>query len=422
MRSPAEGSPATAARLLLAVTRDRQTSDQALARIASTPRIRDTFYGTLRHLFALRRSVDSALRNPLASKHEDVYCLMLVGAYQLAFTRVPDHAAINETVAGCRAIRKPWARGLVNAVLRQIQRRGLPIECSDAHEHPPWMTERVRRDFPDQADAIFSANMSRAPMCVRVNGSLVANDVYKRQLDDSGIPHTDGFQPEFVILATPMPAAQLPGFAEGLASVQDAGAGFVADILTPEPRSRVLDACAAPGGKLFHLTERFPDAVFVAVDASATRLEQMEAEAARLRHKVYAVHGDATELSWWDGQPFDRILLDTPCSGSGTLRRHPDIRLLREASDLEGYARLQRRLLTNLWQTLRPGGNLLYCTCSLFAEENDQVIAAFLNAADDATTSPLSLASGVPRAHGWQLLPTESRTDGFYYALLSKQT
>ncbi len=417
----AEGSPATASRLLLAVTRDKQTSDQALERFPSTPQARDTFYGTLRHFFALRRCVDEALRKPLPNKHQDVYSLMLVGAYQLVYARIPDHAAINESVAGCRTLRKSWAKGLVNAVLRQVQRHGLPNGCSDASEHPAWMAERIRRDFPGQAGAIFSANMDRAPMSVRINRRLIATDDYRRQLTDSGIVFGDGFQDEFVILAAPMPAARLPGFGEGLAAIQDAGGGFAADILAPEPGARVLDACAAPGGKLFHLAERFPEAATIAIDSSPTRLERLAAEAARLRHSVNARQGDATKLTWWDGQAFDRVLLDAPCSGSGTLRRHPDIRLLRQASDLEKYARLQRRLLTNLWQTLRPGGNLLYCTCSLFAEENDEVIGAFLKAADDAQASPLSLATGVGRAHGWQLLPTDSRTDGFYYALLTKR-
>ena len=206
-----------------------------------------------------------------------------------------------------------------------------------------------------------------------------------------------------------------------MAAIQDAGAGYASGILAPEPGSRVLDACAAPGGKLFHLLERFPGVTAVALDSSAQRLERLSAEAGRLRHPVNALHGDVTELTWWDGEAFDRILLDAPCSGSGTLRRHPDIKLLKKASDLDGYAQLQSRLLTNLWQTLRPGGNLLYCTCSLFAEENDQVVAAFLNVADDAETSPASLASGLARTYGWQLLPTDSRTDGFYYALLSKR-
>jgi 16S rRNA (cytosine967-C5)-methyltransferase len=419
--SPAEGTPATAARLLLAVLRDKQTSDQALERIPSTPQVRDTFYGTLRHVFCLQRGVDKALRKPLANKHRDVYCLMLVGAYQLAYARMPDHAAINETVAGCRALRKPWATGLVNALLRHIQRKGLPNDCSDASEHPSWMAERIHRDFPDRAGAIFSANMGRAPMCVRINRRLVATDGYRQRLADSGIAFSGGFQDEFIILTAAMPTARLPGFGDGLAAIQDAGAGFAADILAPERGSRVLDACAAPGGKLFHLLERFPDATTLAIDSSTARLERLEAEAARLHHNVNARQGDATELTWWDGQPFDRVLLDAPCSGSGTLRRHPDIRLLRAASDLDDYARLQGRLLTNLWQTLRPGGNLLYCTCSLFAEENDEVIGAFLKAADDAEARPLSLATGVARAHGWQLLPTDSRTDGFYYALLTKR-
>ncbi len=421
LQRPSDSSPITAARLLLAVVRDRRTTDQALARITSTPRARDTFYGTLRHFLTLRRCVDGALRKSLPKQHQDVYCLMLVGAYQLLYARVPDHAAINETVAGCRTIRKSWATGVVNAVLREIQRKGLPNECSAESEHPGWMAERIRRDFPQQADAIFSANLTRAPMSLRINRRLTSTDAYRRQLADSEIAFADGFQDEFVILEAPLPAAQLPGFREGLAAIQDAGAGFAADILAPEPGSKVLDACAAPGGKLFHLAERFPEADLVALDSSAPRLQQLKAEAGRLHHAVPVLLGDATELTWWDGERFDHILLDAPCSGSGTLRRHPDIKLLRNAADLASYARLQACLLTNLWRTLRPGGNLLYCTCSLFAEENDQVVAAFLKVADDAEVGPVSLASGVARTYGWQLLPTEARTDGFYYALLSKR-
>ncbi len=419
---------ATAARLLAAVVVDRQTSDQALARIPAGPSSRDMFYGALRHYFSLGREVNAALRKPLRQKDMDIWCLLIVGAYQLRHSRVPDHAAINETVAACTSMKKTSLGGLVNGVLRALQRSGQPDSNptersfgSPADEFPPWMARLIARDFPEQATAILAASLARAPLTLRINRQRCVPDDYRKMLDAQHIGHAPGFRDEYVVLAQPQPADTLPGFDRGLIAIQDAGAGFVADLLTCSPGDRLLDACAAPGGKLFHLLECQPDLQALALDKSANRMSSLEAEARRLGHTPVTRIADAATLDWWDGEPFDAILIDAPCSGSGTLRRHPDIKVLRNESDLAGYARQQSALLRNLWFALRPGGSLLYCTCSLFAEENDAVVAEFLAVADNAEFRTIALPTGMPRKYGWQLLPIERRTDGFYFSLLNKK-
>ncbi|MDH3644443.1 MAG: 16S rRNA (cytosine(967)-C(5))-methyltransferase RsmB, partial [Gammaproteobacteria bacterium] len=287
-------------------------------------------------------------------------------------------------------------------------------------EFPQWINERVRRDYPDRADAITVANLSRAPLIVRINLKRTSASEYQASLAAAGIGYQVVFRPEHLVLDEAMPAESLPGFDAGLVAIQDAGAGFAATILEAGPGARVLDACAAPGGKLFHLMERREDIQALALDKSADRLQHLQLEAARLGHRPETLTGDAGDLDWWDTTEFDAILVDAPCSGSGTLRRHPDIKLLRKPADLGDYAGLQLRLLTNLWRTLRPGGSLLYCTCSLFTEENDAIVADFLAATDDAGVKDISLPTGIPRKFGWQLLPTDRNTDGFYFSLLNK--
>lgn len=392
-------------------------------------------YGSLRHYFSLSAAVEPWLRQPFRSKDLDVLQLLIVGAYQLHHTRVPDHAAISETVNACGRLGKPWARGLVNAVLRRCQEeRDANPDEAPAFEHPEWLESRLRAEYGAAAEALMTANNQRAPMTLRINARRVDPADYQARLADAGIhgrppalessgavPTATAPGPATWVLEAPTPAALLPGFEEGLVAVQDAGAQFAAPLLAPAPGQRVLDACAAPGGKLFHLLEHCPGAELTAVEQNPERLEHLLTEARRLGHQGFtAVAGDATRLDWWDGQPFQRILLDAPCSGTGTLRRHPDIKVLRGASDVARHQELQHRLLANLWHVLEPGGSLLYCTCSVLAEENDDVIGSFLARQADARLDPVRLASGAATRHGWQLLPTNPDTDGFYYALLRK--
>lgn len=413
---------ATAARLLTLVARDGLTAEQALRRTPSDALTRELFYGTMRHFFCLRSAVNRRLARPLREADAEVFYLLLVGAYQLRFARIPDHAAINETVAACRALRRPWAAKLVNGLLRALQRS---VDRSAAHpadiDHPPWMVDLLRSDYGTLAEPLLDACMDRAPLTLRINRRKCPPRRYRSLLENHGIAFTLGMREEQVILEQPMPADELPGYNEGLVAIQDGGAGFAATLLAPRPRARILDACAAPGGKLFHLLECQPAGAATALDKSPSRMETLRAEARRLGHTAATAVADARNVDWWDGDPFDTVLLDAPCSGSGTLRRHPDIKILRTFDDLDRYARQQLELLGGLWHTLRPGGSLLYCTCSLFAQENDLVVGEFLATTTNASIRRIALPTGIPRRYGWQLLPTDHRTDGFYYALLTKE-
>lgn len=436
-------SRADAARALHRVVFEHETLDQAASGGQLSSEAQEMLYGSLRHYFSLSASVNRTLHRPLKAKDHIIWCLMLVGAYQRFYMRVPDHAAMNETVEACRTLGRPWAKGLVNAVLRRI------TQTERSFEHPDWMQRRLREDYGADAEAIMLANNERAPMTLRVNAARTSPADYEAALQQAGIAFrrrtkvfvqgsvslTTG--PETLILQSPVPSRGLPGYDEGLVSIQDAGAQFAAHLLEPGAGGRVLDACAAPGGKLFHLAERFPEALITGLEVSPARLERLRQEARRLQHPVAdrgaeqrapgtveqglrLLQADARNLDWWDGTPYDHILLDAPCSGSGTLRRHPDIKILRQAADLQKYAELQESLLVNLWHVLRGGGTLLYCTCSLFAKENDDVIAGFTASHADATLVPFALDSGRPTRCGWQLLPTDTDTDGFYYARLRR--
>jgi 16S rRNA (cytosine967-C5)-methyltransferase len=422
------GERAEAARLLRRIAMGGEPSDQVFGRRAASPLVQELVLGSVRHWFSLSAAVDAALHRPMQAKDQDLYALLVVGAYQLRHMRVPDHAAIFETVAACTALRKPWARGLVNALLRQFAQGGQDDQTDRSFEHPPWLEARLRAEYPD-AEAIMTANNRRAPQSLRVNLRRSDPAAYRARLGAAGVavlPMTaangrQGFEPETLTLARPLPAADLPGYAEGIVSIQDAGAQFAAPLLVPRAGERVLDACAAPGGKLFHLAERQPDAVYLGVDRSEHRLEHVRQEARRLGHTRVALRAaDATSLDWWDGTPFHRVLLDAPCSGTGTLRRHPDIKLLRRPEHVTAAAALQQRLLENLWHLLAPGGTLVYCTCSILSTENDAVVAAFLERHAEAEKVPFELTTGRTTRHGWQLLPTDPLTDGFYYSRMRK--
>jgi 16S rRNA (cytosine967-C5)-methyltransferase len=419
---------AEAARLLHRVAARRQTTDQAFAGVDHSPLVQELVFGSLRHYFSLRRLIGSLLTNPLKPKDQELMFLMIVGAYQLIHMRVPDHAAIFETVNACRLLGRPWATGLVNAVLRKCAQARPEAERS--FEHPEWLEGALREGYED-AESIMAANNARAPMTLRINLARTTPEAYLAHLEAArlAVRPTNGtlagsgewVGPETQVMLSPISTQALPGHSEGLVSVQDAGAQVAANLLAPRPGDRVLDACAAPGGKLFHLIERYPEAQLIAVEKNPRRMEQLRGDGRRLGHSNYAsLIGDATSLDWWDGIPFQQVLIDAPCSGTGTLRRHPDIKVLRKQGDITAFAGLQQRLLANLWRTLSPGGNLLYCTCSLLAAENDSVIGAFLAQQQDASVSTLKLSSGRATRHGWQLLPTDPDTDGFYYARMIK--
>jgi 16S rRNA (cytosine967-C5)-methyltransferase len=437
-----------AARVLLEIIYNHKTLDQTFDYAHASALQRELVYGTLRHYFSLEKLVHDQLSRALRSKDLDLRCLMLVGAYQLHFMRIPDHAAINETVSACRSLRKPWARSLVNAVLRKVAEGTLPDLAERSFELPVWMVEKISAQYSD-GDLIMAATLNRAPMSLRVNASKLSPQEYAEKLTQAEIRYFTGWQAENLLLAAPVPARDLPGHEEGLVSIQDAGALFASHLIAESappstPPSRILDACAAPGGKLFHIVEQADDATVVGLEISDSRLEHLIKEASRLGHleDLTLLKADARQLDWYDGTPYDAILVDAPCSGSGTLRRHPDIKILRQESDLSSYAAVQKELLANLWQTLAPGGTLLYCTCSIFREENDAVVAAHLAATADAELLPFELPTGRATEHGWQLVPLphqspaqqssaqqsepaqptpDKSVDGFYFARMTRR-
>jgi len=386
-------------------------------------------YGTLRWQPRLAAVADSLLDRPLKDKDSDVYCLILLGLYQLIHTRIPDHAALAETVAAAHGLGKPWAKALVNAVLRRFQRERAAVLASvDGSEatacaHPDWLLRLLKAAWPEQWQAIVAANNARPPMTLRVNARRVSRAAYLEQLVEQGqqaraAPHTS----HGLVLDVPLDVERLPGFAKGLASVQDAAAQLAAPLLDLAPGQRVLDACAAPGGKTGHILELQPAlGELVALDADEQRLARVRENLVRLGLEAWLVRGDASApAQWWDGAPFDRILLDAPCSATGVIRRHPDIKVLRHQQHITELAQSQRRMLGALWPLLRPGGMLLYATCSVLPQENEQLIGEFLGASRDARERPIEATWGHQVGVGRQILPGEDGMDGFYYACLHK--
>ena len=381
--------------------------------------------GSVRHFYSLSDEVNSRLTTPLKARDAIVFCLLLVGAYQLRHTRIPSYASVNETVNATRQIGRPWARGLVNQILRRIALEPPPSTTSiEAKlDHPTWLIESVREDYPDTWEAILKVSLTRAPLSLRVNATVMNRDAYQELLMERGVSAHLGAPSENLVLDTPVSAVELPGLTVGWVSVQDSGAMWAAPLLAGAPGQRVLAACAAPGGKAMHLIERYPGIELVALDVDSDRCELVRAECRRFGlDPGLVVHGDGTRLDWWDGTPFQRILLDAPCSGTGTLRRHPDIKLLKRESDLQQYYDLQSRLLANLWQALDIGGRLLYCTCSILSRENDRVVERFVSQTLDASFRTIAADWGISTRFGRQLLPTDGGSDGFYYAILEKRS
>ncbi len=411
---------ARAARNLKAILSGRRTTDWATGTPNQSSLSLELTYGCLRHYFALAEQINTLLAKPLRDQDQDLYGLLLVGAYQLQHTRIPPHAALNETVSATEQLRKAWAKGLINAVLRKLP--GDPPAA--ATNHPDWLRQRLNDEYGADAGALMAANNSRGPLCLRINTSKIAPADYRRRLDAEGIGYARSWPENALILNAPQPAASLPGFNAGWVAVQDIAAQLALRPLLDRaaPGQRLLDACAAPGGKLFGLIEARTGLAITAIDNAPKRLDTLREIAHRLGHEQFdCLAADAGSLDWWDGKPFDLVLLDAPCSGTGTLRRHPEIKVLRGPADIRRSARKQAALLTNLWYSLRPGGTLLYCTCSILSEENDQVVAAFLSKRSDAHAGAIGLPTGRATRHGWQLLPLDPATDGLYVAAIEKR-
>jgi 16S rRNA (cytosine967-C5)-methyltransferase len=377
----------------------------------------------------LQALLDHLLERPLDAREPAVRALLLIGLYQLHHLRVPAHAAVAETVTAARQLRKSWAAGLVNAVLRSFLRQRvelvamLEMDREARTAHPRWLLDALERDWPDDWPAIVAANNAHPPLTLRVNTRRLGREDYQSRLAEAGWTAEPGAAPMALTLAEPVEPTLLPGFAEGWVSVQDAAAQWAAPLLDLGPGLRVLDACAAPGGKTGHLLESVPDLDLIALDRDVARLERVRENLARLRSSAHLVVGDAERpAEWWDGIPYDRILVDAPCSATGVIRRHPDIKLLRRERDIAALAESQRTMLSSLWPLLRPDGRLLYVTCSVLRRENEEVVAAFLAAHPDAWEPPSVADWGRASTHGRQILPGEAGMDGFYYAVLVKRT
>jgi 16S rRNA (cytosine967-C5)-methyltransferase len=355
--------------------------------------------------------------------------LLLLGLYQLRALRVAPHAAVKETVEAAAALGKPWAKDLINACLRGYLRETQRAEAAIRDDetlrlsHPRWLLEELKRVYPDGWESIAQANNARPPMSLRVNLARTTRAAYLAELAAARIgARASPLCDSAVLLEEPRPVGNLPGFAQGLASVQDVAAQFAAGLLDAQPGERVLDACAAPGGKTTHVLERTPGlADLVAVDRDAGRVDLLRENLERLGLRARLAVADASRPGdWWDGQPFDRILLDTPCSATGVIRRHPDIKLRRKPNEIEQLAHTQGQLLAGLWPLLRGGGKLLYVTCSVLPRENEAQITTFLAEHADAAVCGPALPVGQARRVGWQILPGEQDLDGFYYVCLAK--
>ena len=425
------GPRSTAARALAQVLAGRSLSavlPTALAPLApeARPLLQELCYGTLRWLGRLDALLSRLMRRPLKDKDADIRALLLSGLYQLEYMEIKPHAAVSETVAATAELGKPWARGLVNGVLRTYQRDRARLlgevdrDEATALAHPRWLVEALQAAWPDRWAEIAAANNARPPMTLRVNLRQGSREAYLETLAAEGLeaqpaPHTEAG----ITLARPVSVERLPGFDQGRVSVQDGAAQLAAQLLAPQPGERVLDACAAPGGKTGHLLERGAGVELVALDSDPERLRRVEENLRRLDLPAQLIAGDAgAPETWWDGRPFDRILLDAPCSGTGVIRRHPDIKHLRRGEDIAPLAEQQGRILRALWPLLKPGGMLVYATCSIIPEENDRQVARFLESCRDARELPIAAEWGHTATAGRQILPGEDGMDGFYYACL----
>lgn len=392
----------------------------------STALIQELSYGVCRWYHRLQFYAQVLLEKPLRAKDSDVHCLILLGLYQLFYLRIPAHAAIHETVEDAALLGKPWAKSLVNAVLREAQRQREDLlaraerDYAVWYSHPEWLLKRLKQEWPADYRVILDANNARAPMTLRVNLSKITRSEYVALLGQHELPARESdLVATALLLDSPCDVRTLPGFAEGLVSVQDEASQLVAQLLPLGPGLRVLDACAAPGGKTCALLEAEPGLHILALDKEERRLPRMRDNLTRLAQQAEVRCGDITTDSFL-AESFDRILLDVPCSATGVIRRHPDIKLLRTETEVTALYQTQQALLRAAWPLLVPGGYLLYSTCSVLAEENHLQIERFLAEQPAAKIQPLEIPAARLCAAGLQLLPIPGGNDGFYYALLRK--
>lgn len=427
---------AAAARAVAGVLSGRSLDDSlapelAAVAIVDRPLLRELVSGACRWFQQLEVLANRLLQRPLKARERELQALLVIGIYQLQHTRIPAHAAVAESVAATRRLDKGWASGLVNAVLRRFQREGAALLQQLAAESPvvryalpDWLLQRLQAAWPEDWERIALALLERPPMTLRVNLARIDRAALQESMRAAAIESEPlAGLPSALLLSQPVDVEKLPGFSAGLVSVQDAGAQLAAEYLRPADGERILDACAAPGGKTGHLLELAPRASLTALDVDAGRLLRVEQNLARLGLQARLLAGDAGRPGpEWGDAPFDAILADVPCSATGVIRRHPDIKLLRRAADIPALVARQAAILDALWGRLRPGGRLLYVTCSILPEENEQQVAAFLARTPDAGVESLPALLPAVTGLGLQLLPGATVADGFYYALLRKST
>lgn len=431
------GAPirALAARTLVAVLDQGRSLRPALAQRlpeVGDPRDRALLealvFAVLRQRRRYEHVIASWLPRPLPSAQRDVRALLLVGLAQLDALRLPVHAALSATAEAARTLGQPKLVGLVNALLRRATREPWPESNDEAvrSSHPDWLVRTLRKDWPEHWQHILAANNQEAPQWLRVNRCRASREAAQARLAQTDvIVHAPEFPSMSLRLDQPLPPTSLPGWDEGWLSVHDGAAQLAVEALAPQPNERVLDACAAPGGKTAHLLEAAAGLQLSAIDMDAERLTRIQQTLDRLGHPqtITLIVGDASKPGqWWDKQQFDAILLDAPCSATGIIRRQPDIKWHRRATDMRALVKAQANLLNASWRLLRPGGRLLYATCSLLAAENREQIDAFLKRTGNAKALPLDARYGHESGAGRQRLPGEDGMDGFFYALLEKRT
>ena len=392
--------------------------------------LKELCFGTLRWYPQIEIILDELIEKPLRQKELPIKTLLACGLYQLLYMRIAEHAVINETVTACKKLNREWAKGFVNAVLRKVQRQKQALLEEHRqnpvfrHAHPTWILKQLKQSWPTSiVEEILAANNKQAPMTLRVNALKCSREDYLQRLADVGMgASATQNSAQGIVLDSPVDVLELPGFKQGTVSVQDEAAQLAAQLLELAPDQRVLDACCAPGGKTCHILESMPGLQSVlAIDLEQQRLQRTEENLKRLGLQAKLVEADvgATD-QWWDQKPFDRILLDAPCSASGVIRRHPDIKLLRKDTDIDKLADIQHYLLKEVWRTLANGGILVYATCSVFPQENDQVINTFLSEQKDASLLTIEAGWGKATDYGRQLFPSINGCDGFYYSRLHK--
>ena len=437
---------AEAARTIHAVVAEGRSLDDALAAAEANLKDKDhallrmLCFGSVRYYWSLAARVDGLLKRPLKRRDRLIHALLLVGVFQLTHSRVAPHAAVSLTVEAARLLRRPNLKALVNGLLRNALREAGTAEAEPAErerfDHPPWFIERLRADWPDRWQTVLEANNERAPMWLRVNKRTSTVEAYRQALAaELDIDVADSFAvldglDQGLRLKNPLPVSRLPGFEDGRVTVQDGAAQLAAPwLLAAAKGQRLLDACAAPGGKSGHLLELAgAETALTCVDAVPERAAMVEATLNRLDLAATVLVGDASKPNeWWDSRRFDGILLDAPCSASGVVRRHPDIKHLRRASDINRLKDAQKRLLDACWSMLEPGGTLLYVTCSVFAAENDEVVGYGVERHADMRPKNLLPNNNIrdlmsATTFGFQILPGTRGLDGFFYACLEKRT